>query len=440
MPQTLKDKLESKALPIVLLTIFLDVLGVGVLIPIIPQLLANPQSSFYLLPAGWTFKSGLILLGWLVAIYPLMQFLATPILGQLSDRFGRKPVLGFSIFGTAVGYVLFAIGIITRSLPLLFFSRALDGITGGNLSVAQAVIADVTPPKDRAKRFALIGAAFGTGFVLGPYLGAKLGSPGISFFGLFHTPHWFNPATPFWFTAILSTINLGLIIFLLPETHKMLRHVKIKLTKSVQNIITAASYPGLRVIFPTVFLFWGGFSFFQTFFQVLLIQKLHFTQNNIGDFFAYVGIWIAFVQAVVTPLLAKRFKPFQVLRFTFIGAGLALFLYLLAANTTHLLLITPLFALFLGNSIANSIALVSISADAHIQGEVLGINASVQSLAQAIPAALSGYLAELGVSTPVLTGGMTVILGGLLFLAIYRPPKHLLHQNWGEGNQAPAAH
>ena len=428
MVQKFSKKVGSKALPVVILTIFLDVLGVGILLPIIPQLLANPTSAYYLLPQGWTFKEGLILLGWLTAIYPFMQFLATPILGQLSDRFGRKPVLGFSIFGTAVGYVLFAIGILTHNLPLLFFSRALDGITGGNLSVAQAVIADVTPPKDRTKRFALIGAAFGTGFVLGPYLGAKLGSPGISFFGLFHTPHWFNPATPFWFTAILSLINLVLLLVLLPETNKKLRHVKVKFTQSIKNIATAATYPGLRVIFPSIFLFWGGFAFFQTFFQVLLIDKLHFSQSNIGDFFAYVGIWIAIVQAVITPLLAKKLKPYQVLRFSYIGSGLTLFMYLLATSTADLLWITPIFALFLGNSMANSISLVSQSADSHIQGEVLGINASVQSLAQAIPAALSGYLAVMGIGTPILVGGITVILGGVLFVALYRPPKHVLHQ------------
>lgn len=438
--ERIKERLSVKALPVVLMTIFLDVLGIGVLIPIIPNLLANPHSNFYLLPSGWDFKSGLILLGWLIAIYPLMQFIATPILGQLSDRYGRKPILGFSIFGTAVGYVLFAIGILSRSLPLLFFSRALDGITGGNLSVAQAVIADVTPPKDRAKRFALIGAAFGTGFVLGPYIGAKLGTPNISVFGLFHTPHWFNPATPFWFTAILSFINFCLVVLLLPETHEHIRNVKIKVTQSVRNIITAASYPGLRVIFPSVFLFWGGFAFFQTFFQVVLIDKLHFSQSNIGDFFAFVGIWIAFTQAVITPMLAKRFKPYQILRVSFIASGITLFGYLLASNTTQLLLVTPIFAIFLGNSIANSVALVSISADKHIQGEVLGINASVQALAQTIPAALSGYIAaSLTISAPVLVGGLAVIAGGLLFNFIYRPPAHLLHQDM-EHQAAPAGH
>lgn len=437
MKKTLKEKMVSRALPTVVFTIFLDVLGVGILIPIIPQLLANPHSSFYLLPAGWTFKGGLVLLGWLTAIYPLMQFLATPILGQLSDRFGRKKILGFSIAGTALGYVLFAIGIITRNIPLLFFARAFDGITGGNLSVAQAVIADVTPPKDRTKNFALIGAAFGIGFVLGPYAGAKLGSPGVSVFGLFKTPHWFNPATPFWFTAILSTINVLLILFLLPETHKHIRHVKVKVTQSVHNIVKAATHPGLRVIFPSIFLFWGGFMFFQTFFQVLLINKLHFSQNNIGDYFAYIGLLIAFTQAVITPLVAKRFKSYQVLRISLIAVGLGLFANLWAHNTAQLLLVTPLFAIFIGQTIANSTSLVSTSVGPEIQGEVLGINFSVQALAQAIPAALSGYLAEISIKTPVIVGAVTIIAGGLLFWGIYHPSKHVMHHERPE-NALPA--
>lgn len=427
--QSVKERMAGRALPAVIFTIFLDVMGVGILLPIIPQLLANPHSAYYLLPAGWTFKGGLILLGWLVAIYPLMQFLSTPILGQLSDRFGRKKLLGFSIAGTAIGYALFAIGIITRDLPLLFFSRALDGITGGNLSVAQAVIADVTPPEKRTKNFALIGAAFGMGFVLGPYIGAKMGSPGVSFFGLFHTPHWFNPATPFWFATILSTINVMLILFLLPETHQHMRHLKIKFTQSVRNIVKAATYPGLRVIFPAVFLFWGGFSFFQTFIQVLLINKLHFSQSNIGDYFAYIGLWVAFTQAVLTPRVAKVRKSYQVLRLSMFMVGIGLFLLLWAHSTAELLLVTPLFAIFVGQTIANSTSLVSTSVGPEIQGEVLGINFSVQALAQAIPAALSGYLAEISIRTPIIAGASIILLGGLWFVLVYRPDKHNFHEN-----------
>lgn len=427
--EKVKQKLKSNPLPTVIFTIFLDVLGVGILLPIIPQLLANAHSKYYLLPHGWDFRGGLILLGWLVAIYPLMQFLSTPILGQLSDRFGRKKVLAFSIFGTAVGYILFAIGILTRNLPLLFFSRALDGITGGNLSVAQAVIADVTPPKERTKNFAKIGAAFGIGFVMGPYLGAKLASPNLSFFGLFHTPHWFNPATPFWFAAALSLINVLLILTRLEETNKHLSSAKMKFTQSIRNIMTAATYPGLRVIFPSIFLYWAGFSFFQTFFQVLLVNKLHFSSSNVGDYFAYVGIWIAITQGLITPLLAKKLHNYQVLRYSLFFTGLGLFGNLWAHNTTQLLLITPLFAIFIGQTIANSTSLVSTSVDKHMQGEVLGINASVQALAQTIPAALSGYIAAIGIGTPIFVGGTVCIVGGLLFWLLYRPNKHLLRDD-----------
>lgn len=427
----IQSKLANKALPTVIFTLFLDVLGVGILLPIIPQLLANPVSQYYLLPAGWTFKEGLILLGWLTALYPLMQFISTPILGQLSDRHGRKPVLGFSIAGTAVGYVLFAIGIITHNLPLLFFSRALDGITGGNLSVAQAVIADVTPPEKRTKNFALIGAAFGIGFVMGPYIGSKLATPNLDFFGIFTTPHWFNPATPFWFTAILSTINVLLVLFVLPETHKHMKNVKIKVGQSLRNIMRAATFPGLRVVFSSLFLFWAGFAFFQTFFTVLLIQKLHFTASNIGDYFAYVGIWIAFTQAVITPAVAKRFKSYQVLRVSLIAVGFGLLGNLWAHNTSQLLLVTPLFAIFVGQTIANVASLVSNSVGPEMQGEVLGINSSVQALAQAIPAVLSGYLAVMGVSTPVLVGATVIMVGGITFNLAYRPSKHILHESAG---------
>lgn len=438
MATTKKTKQRSPLLT-VLFTIFLDVLGVGILLPIIPELLADPTSHYYLLPAGWDFKGGLILLGWLVAIYPLMQFIATPILGQLSDRYGRKKILAISLFGTGIGYALFAIGIITNNLPLLFFSRALDGVTGGNLSVAQAVIADVTPPKERTAQFAKIGAAFGIGFVLGPYLGAKLATPNASVFGLFTTPHWFNPATPFWFATILSLLNVVLVVFFLDETlKKKAQHAKVRVTQSLQNIVKAATYPGLRVIFPSIFLYWAGFAFFQTFFQVLLVNKLHFTASNIGDFFAYVGIWIALTQIFITPFVAKRLHSYQVLRYSLFMTGVGLFANLWAHNTTQLLLVTPLFAIFIGQTIANSTSLVSTSADDNIQGEVLGINASVQALAQAIPAILSGYLATMGINTPVITGALCIMFGGALFWILYKPSKHMLRDDMGKSAAAVA--
>lgn len=418
-----KQKLESKALPLVLFTVFLDVLGVGILIPVLPQLIYQ-----IFIPAGFSRDGSLIMLGWLTAIYPLMQFFATPILGQLSDRYGRRKILGISLFGTALGYFLFAIAIITKNIPLLFAARALDGITGGNISVARAVVADVTPEEHRTRNFGLIGATFGLGFVLGPYLGARLASANVSFFGLFNTPSWFDAATPFWFTGILTIVNVALLLALLPETHKHINHkLKLAWTQSIDNIRKAATSPGLRVIFSANFFYWGGFTFFTTFFQIFLIERLGFKQNNVGDFFAYIGLWIAVTQATLTPLLA-RFKNHNILRFSLIGTGLALFLQLWPDNTTQLLIVAPAIAIFNGLTLANATALVSRSVGPEIQGEVLGIDSSVQALAQAIPAIMSGYIATFGINVPVIVGGSVIIFGGIVFNVFYRVPKKVLHQ------------
>lgn len=412
---------ERKALPIVLLTIFLDVLGVGILIPVLPQLVYK-----IFLPGGFTFSEGLIVLGWLTAVYPLMQFFATPVLGQLSDRYGRKPLLGFSLFGTAIGYVVFALAIITKNIPLLFVGRAVDGITGGNISVARAVIADVSAPEHRARNFGLIGASFGIGFVIGPYIGARLATPNVSFFHLFTTPHWFSAATPFWFTAGLSLANTILLLTILPETHRHInRALKVAWTRSFANIVRAAELPGLRTVFASEFLFWGGFTFFTTFFQILLIQKLHFTVGNVGDFFAYIGICIALSQVIIVPIVAKRLKSHQVLRFSLLGNGLALFLQAWPTNTAQLLFVAPLVAIFNGLTLANASALVSISASREEQGEILGIEASVQALGQAIPAAISGYIATMGVNMPVLVGGALVVAGGLIYNLFYRASRQV---------------
>jgi len=409
------SKLAKYPLPVILFTIFIDLLGFGILIPVIPLLLADPRSPYYLLPSGFTVSQGYILLGFLTAIFPFMQFLAAPILGQLSDKFGRKPILAFSLMGTCLSYIIFAIGIITKNISILFLARAFDGITGGNLSVAQASIADVSTPENRAKNFGLIGAVFGLGFIIGPYIGGKFSDPSIV--------SWFSAATPFWFAAILSFTNVLSVIFMFPETHKRIdKNVKIFWNKSIHNIVRAYTYGKLRVIFTTVFLFAAGFSFFVTFFAVFLINKFGFHQGNIGDYFAFVGIWIAITQAVVTRFLAKRLKPDQIVRFSIIGTGATMLLYFLPNVWWELLFIVPFFAIFNGLSQANITALVSNSVDNSIQGEILGINTSIQALAQAIPPALSGFIAaNLTAEAPVIVAAVVIIISGLTFFFFYKP-------------------
>ena len=408
--------MNKKILFSILFTVFIDLLGFGILIPVIPQLLANPGSPFFLLPAGLTLGQGYIILGFLTAIFPFMQFLATPILGELSDRFGRKPILAISLFGTSISYILFAVGILTKNLPLLFISRAFDGVTGGNIAVAQAAIADVSTPENRAKNFGLMGAAFGMGFILGPYLGGQLSDP--SHFS------WFNAATPFWFAAILAFTNTLSVIYLLPETLKnKSKELSLHLGQSFKNIIKVFKFKELRPIFATNFLFQAGFTFFTTFFSVFLITKFHFNQGSIGNYFAYVGIWIAFSQAVVTRKVSSKFGERSILRYSLIGTGVFILAQFLPSVWWELLLVTPFFAIFTGLSQANLTSLVSRSVGPEIQGEILGMNASVQALAQTIPPIISGFVAAgIAARAPIVVSGVTIILSGIVFILFVKKP------------------
>ena len=238
-----KPQLKCKNLPVpvIFFTILLNALGFGILIPVIPLLLADPSSAYYMLPAGLTLKQGYIIFGFLVAAYSFMQFIATPVLGQFSDKYGRKKILAISLAGTLISYVIFAIGIVIKNIPLLFISRAIDGITGGNISVAQAVVADVTTPQNRSKNFGIIGSAFGIGFIVGPFLGGILSDEKLV--------SWFNAAMPFWFAAFLSAINVMVVIACLSETFKLQKYKNIIWSQSLRNIVKAFRISNLRVTF-----------------------------------------------------------------------------------------------------------------------------------------------------------------------------------------------
>ena len=405
-------------------TVFIDLLGFGILIPVFP-LLISPGSPFRVTPEGWSFTQGLIMLGWLQAIYPFCIFVAAPILGQMSDRHGRRPVLAASIFGTSVGYVLFAIGISTANIPLLFAARALDGITGGNLAVAQAAIGDVSTNENRAKNFGLLGAAFGLGFIIGPYLGGRLSSPDASFYGLFDTPSWFGATTPFWFAAIIALANGVSVLVTFPETLKEKFHGgRIKMGRSINNVVAGFKSDRLRVILATGFLFNAGFTFFTTFFGVYLRNSFDFSSAKIGDYFALVGLFIAFSQAVVVARVAKKLADFKVLRFSLFGTAAMMLVYFLTptSSSAYLYMVIPFFTFFNGLTMANMGSLVSRSAEPGQQGQAMGIYSSVQSLAQVPASILVGYITSgINSSQPLLVSSVCIGLGGFVFATMFRP-------------------
>ena len=404
-------------------TVFIDLLGFGILIPVFPLLITD--GPFRVTPDSWSFSQGMIMLGWLQAIYPFCMFIAAPILGQLSDRHGRRPVLALSIFGTSIGYVLFAIGISTGNLPLLFAARALDGLTGGNLAVAQAAIGDISTHENRAKNFGYMGAAFGMGFIIGPYLGGKLSSPSVSFYGLFDTPHWFGATTPFWFAAILALLNCTAVLTTFPETIKEKFHGgKIKVGQSLSNVVNGFKSDRLRIILVSSFLFSAGFTFFTTFFGVYLRNKFSFSSSKIGDYFAIVGLCIALSQGLVVGRVAKKLVDFKVLKFSMFGTGAMMLIYFLTPTTSsmYLYMVIPFFATFNGLCMANTSSLISRSAEMGKQGEAMGIYASVSSLSQVPAAVLVGYITtSITSSQPLIVASMCIGLAGLSFVLLFKP-------------------
>jgi len=406
----------------VFFTVFIDLVGFSILIPIFP-LLIDPRSPFRVTPADWTPRQGLIMLGFLQAVYPLCTFVAAPILGQLSDRFGRKPVLAFSIAGTAVGYAIFAIGISTASIPLLFLGRAIDGLTGGNIAVAQAAVGDVSNDSNRQKNFGLLGAAFGLGFIIGPYIGGRLSAPGRSFYGLFTTPSWFSATTPFWFACGLCVLNCLLVITRFPETiHHKDTNKHIELGTSVRNVVRGFSSERFRVLLTTSFFFNAGFTFFTTFFGVYLARKFGFTQDVTGDYFAIVGLFIALSQAVLVPRVARHLRDHQVLRFSYFGLSVAMSGFFLAGQKWQLYAIIPVFTAFNGLSMANQTSLISRSAERGKQGEAMGISSSVMNLAQVPASILVGFITGSVTSNmPLIVSCACIFIAGAVFVAFFRP-------------------
>lgn len=401
------------------LIVLLDMLGLGIIIPILAPIFLNTGHS--ILPPYFQDSMRNLLLGILISTYPVFQFFGAPLLGALSDRYGRKKILLISLIGTFVGYIIFGIGISANNVYLLFISRALDGFTGGNISIALSSIADLSDEKAKARNFGLIGMAFGIGFILGPYIGGKLADSSIV--------SWFNFATPLWFAAILTLFNIILLLINYNETLKTRIHTKINLFTGFRNIGKALRLPNLRVMFIVIFLLGLGFNFFTQFFQVYLIKKFSYNQSQIGDIFAYIGLWIALTQGILTRLMSKWFKPKQILPFSVLTLSIAFIALLLPNNPSYIFFIVPFVAMSQGLTFPNATAIVSNLSGKESQGEILGINQSMQSLAQSISPVIAGMIVTFNRALPIIAASLITIIAWLAFIIFFREKKEeLFHE------------
>lgn len=395
---------KSPLLPLIF-TVLLDMIGIGIIIPVLAPLMYDPANS--ILPSETSEALRGILLGLLVAAYPLMQFFGAPVLGALSDAQGRKKILLISLVGTLLGYLLFALGIIYQNIYILFLSRFIDGFTGGNISIANSAIADVSDERSKAKNFGLIGMAFGFGFVIGPFVGGKLADQELV--------SWFNFATPFYFAAFLTLINILLVALMLPETLKERVRTKLSFLSGLKNLKKALKMTNMRTVFIVMFLMTFGFNFFTQFFQVYMIDKFAFDQSQIGNLFAYIGVWIILTQAIIVRVLAKKYKAPQVLKFSLALFPIAMISLLIPNQAFYLYLLMPFIAISNGLSYPNITATVSNLADKNVQGEILGVNQSIQSLGHIIPPVIAGFIVSIDERLPIFVAATCLFLAWLVF-------------------------
>ena len=359
------------AFGLILATVTLDAVGIGLVMPIIPRLLREVGHTGDL---GWRF-------GPFLGLYALMQFLCSPILGGLSDRFGRRPVLLVSLAGAAVDYVFMALA---PSLAWLFVGRAVAGITGANMAVAQAYIADITPEGQRARRFGLFSAVFGVGFILGPVLGGFLGEVWVR--------------APFLAAAGLNGLNLLLALFVLPESHQARgRPVERSAFNPFASMRWAAAFPALLPLMAAYLTLHLVGEVGGTIWVLYGEDKFAWDPWTIGLSLAGFGLFHALAQAFLAGPLAERYGERRTITIGIVADAFAYVAIALATKGWMAFLLLPVFCLgAVGQPSIQSLLSRQVGEDQ--QGRLQGVLASLQSLASVIgPVAIAqAYFASRG--------------------------------------------
>jgi DHA1 family tetracycline resistance protein-like MFS transporter len=385
---------RSAALGFILVTVLVDVIGWGLIIPVTPGLIAGMKH----IPVNEASASG----GLLLFVYALMQFICAPILGNLSDQYGRRPVLLFSLFGFGIDYLFLGFA---PSYGWLFIGRIVAGITGASFTTAAAYIADISSPENRAKNFGMIGAAFGLGFIIGPGIGGLLSGFGIR--------------APFYAAAILTLANWLYGYFILPEslTPEHRRPFEWKRANPVGSLLHLKKYPAIGGLVLSITLVYLAAHAVQSNWNYFTIYRFKWTERMVGISLSVVGALVAAVQAglirILTPRLGNE-------RSIYLGLGLyATGLFLFAFATQSWMMYVFLIPYCLGGIAGPSLqAIMSGQVSASEQGELQGAITSLMSATSIIgPLLMTNVFAYFtSENAPLQFPGAPFLIGGVLML------------------------
>lgn len=383
-------KMIRSPLFLMALTIFIDFTGFGLVIPLLP---------FWAEHLG----ANSLGVGLLLTVYALAQFIFTPVLGALSDRYGRKRIIFISL---CIEVISFALTALAGSLPMLLIARAVGGIGASNIGSAQAVVSDVTPPEKRAAGMGVIGAAIGMGFVVGPAIGGLL------------SVH--DAGTPFWVAMGMALVNALLVLLLLPETRK--------------KQATTAAREGIGILFSG----WGKVTRNRAILSLVLVNLLYtlaftgmetvfplLTQKNFGwdatqngYVFTYVGIIIVLMQGGMVRQLVKRWGERNLMLTGLVLLGIGLIMLIWSSSLALMLIAVGVLSIGDGAVTPTSSAVLSLISPTEEQGEILGFAQGIGGLGRAIGPIIAGSLFALGSGVPFLIGGAFALLAIVVTLPV----------------------
>jgi len=384
-------------LPIVAMALFIDSMGIGIIIPVAPQLVMQLS--------GASLADAAPIAGWLTLAYASMQFIFSPILGNLSDRYGRKPILLASLAALSVDYVLMGLA---PSLAWLFVGRIIAGIAGATFSTANAVVADIIPPDQRAKYFGLNGAAWGMGFIVGPVVGGLLGG--------------FGPRVPFFAAAVFTAINFLIAVVVLKETlpESQRRAFSARRANVLGAIKSMRTIPGAALLLFVLFMYQIGHDTLPSTWTWMTMAKFGWGEREMGISLAVLGLGTAVVQGGLVGIFTRKLGEFRSALIGLSAGSVGFMGYALSTEPWMLFASVPV-ACLIGLTMPSIRAILSRQVPANAQGELQGAIAGIVSFTALVTPFTMTHLFSFSMEqmqfpgAPFVAAAASLVLGAVLF-------------------------
>lgn len=383
-------------LPYAIVVLFAYI-GFSLPLPILPALFLDAENSIV---AGFTLQEKMLALGLVMASFPCGQFFGSPIIGHLSDRYGRKKVILYSLCGTTIGYLITAYSVSQHYLSTLFLGLALCGFCEGNVTIGQSVVVDTaSTPESKARHFGLLNAFISLGFIVGPLMGGQLADPSVV--------SWFNFSTPFWVASCMTLLGICVIYFCSTETLQRKKEGNWDFFSSIAKELKRPKLPKLYLA--NLFLALGYFSFFR-FLPVYLKDQFDFSPSYLSFVMVYGSFAMILGILCLVPVLAKTFSSISILS-VFSAIFATLLLICIWPSTPFAVWLTiPLLGVCLAVTITNGSLIISNATSGELQGQALGTLTSVQVLAEALTGIFGGMFAAEQSALPLVVGAATSLL------------------------------